>query len=346
MTTPNQNPNSFRGFRGQFASTSELPNVGGSSTQDPTLAEGQYAWVTGAASMYVCTDATAGSATWEEISGAGDVDNFRGVDLANETPDSTHPESWQYDVVSGDYELKARRGELRALYNFFGSNSYEAATNGLGGSDSFLVAAVVLYDQLSGSDRVIASNFASGVAGWKLEVKANGQWAFTFVDSNGDDVVAETVTVSLTDHPAGRPDGKFAVLLAQVSTGGGESTADLYVNGTLCATASAGAGHTYAPRTGTVTLGGPGSSGPISLVSFAYAEDVAFLPHTLVSYMGNVINRDGVFYDSTVGTWTAYSVVNGVPNAEATWDPDLGTGPTFNKVGTVEALTYRAPIWS
>jgi hypothetical protein len=350
MTTPNQSPNAFRGFRGQFASTSALPNVAGSPTQDPTLAEGQYAYVGGA--VYVCTDATEGAATWTQIAtgATGNATEFRGVDLAAGSPDADIPESYVYDPDSGDFELRGARGELRALYNFFSSAYYQADSNGLGGGDQFSVVAIVqAHTLLVGSDQTIFSNYSSGSAGWKLEVKAGGQFAFTIVDSNGDDVTAQTVAVDFTNHPAGRPDGKCWVLWGQVSTSGGEATVELFVNGALAASTAAGAGHTMAgidaaPRIG----GGAGNDMQgCSLVGVAFVDGTSLAGARVASSVaGRLITREDIYDAVGAGTWTIYSVPRGNPDAAASWSPEPGgNGPPFSRNGSPEAYTIYGPIW-
>jgi len=62
-----KSPTACHSHWGNFAATSDLPNVSGSSTQDSAVEVGDRAYVTGTSKTYQCTVATLGSATWTDM---------------------------------------------------------------------------------------------------------------------------------------------------------------------------------------------------------------------------------------------------------------------------------------
>jgi len=67
-----KSPTQYHNHWGAFASTADLPNVSGSSTQDSALEAGDQAFVTGDTS-YNCVDPTPGAAVWNPLGAAGGV---------------------------------------------------------------------------------------------------------------------------------------------------------------------------------------------------------------------------------------------------------------------------------
>jgi len=73
-----RSPTPFHNFWGAtFAASADLPNVAASPTQNGNLEVGDFAYVTGDSTYYICTDDTLNAATWVQITtGAATLDRF------------------------------------------------------------------------------------------------------------------------------------------------------------------------------------------------------------------------------------------------------------------------------
>lgn len=73
-----RSPTPFHNFWGAtFVSAADLPNVAASSTQNGNLEAGDFAYVTGDTTYYICTNATLNAAVWVQVTtGAASIDRF------------------------------------------------------------------------------------------------------------------------------------------------------------------------------------------------------------------------------------------------------------------------------
>lgn len=73
-----RSPTPFHNFWGAtFASAADLPNVAASPTQNGNLEVGDFAYVTGDTTYYICTVATLNAAVWVQVTtGAATIDRF------------------------------------------------------------------------------------------------------------------------------------------------------------------------------------------------------------------------------------------------------------------------------
>lgn len=227
------------------ATMASLPNVSGSPTQSAYLEVGDECFVTGTATLYVCTNATLGAATWDTFT----MSSAQAAQLASAIPAPTQltalPSTqglWLFDgnlndssgngktltVANGPEPLYPTRigvGKYGTIHTTFrGLNSSNWAIG-----SALTVEAVVRC--IAAPGHTIASVANNGIGSgiqWTLNVASSGaiQWQF-YSTGAVSQMLTSTIYV---------PYLKLCHIACTLSTVAGDTTAKIYLNGVEIAT--------------------------------------------------------------------------------------------------------------
>ncbi len=113
MPQPPFQPTQTEAFRysrhvGNYASPAELPNTAGASVQTPRLKEGSIAFALSDSSLYMCTSAVEGAASWvSAVASAGSLPRSTLPAIATALTTAAAFERIRYDASGGTFTINA-----------------------------------------------------------------------------------------------------------------------------------------------------------------------------------------------------------------------------------------------